>query len=158
MPALILIVDDEPDLLAPLTFALGREGFDTRTATDAREALERAAGSPRPDLILLDWMLPDMSGLELTRMLKRDEGNDDLAIIMLTARSDEYDKIAGLEGGADDYVTKPFSPRELVARIQAVLRRSRMPAMGARMTVRASRSSSSFRLAVACSAAYLASR
>ena len=84
------------------------------------------AGRPsKPDLALIDWMLPDMSGLELTRMLKRDKGNEDLGIIMLTARADEYDKIAGLEGGADDYVTKPFAPRELVARIQAVLRRSR---------------------------------
>jgi two-component system phosphate regulon response regulator PhoB len=77
----------------------------------------------RPDLVLVDWMLPDMSGLELTRMLKRDKEHDDLAVIMLTAKADEYDKVAGLEGGADDYITKPFSPRELVARIQAVLRR-----------------------------------
>ena len=75
-------------------------------------------------MAIIDWMLPDMSGLELTRLLKRDKANDDLTIIMLTARADEYDKVAGLESGADDYITKPFSPRELVARIQAVLRRA----------------------------------
>ncbi len=78
----------------------------------------------RPVLALVDWMLPDMSGLELTRMLKRDHSYDDLSIIMLTARADENDKVVGLEGGADDYITKPFSPRELIARIKAVLRRS----------------------------------
>ena len=78
----------------------------------------------RPDLALIDWMLPDMSGLELTRNLKRSKDYEDLAIIMLTARAEERDKVSGLEGGADDYITKPFSPRELVARIQAVLRRA----------------------------------
>jgi two-component system phosphate regulon response regulator PhoB len=78
----------------------------------------------RPDLLLVDWMLPDMSGLELTRQLKRDKDTQEVPIIMLTARADESDKISGLEGGADDYITKPFSPRELLARIKAVLRRS----------------------------------
>lgn len=119
----ILIVEDEAPIREMIAFHLSRAGFDTLEAPDCRVARELLADE-RPDLALIDWMLPDMSGLELTRMLKRDEGNDDLAIIMLTARSDEYDKIAGLEGGADDYVTKPFSPRELIARIQAVLRRS----------------------------------
>ena len=119
----ILIVEDEAPIREMIAFHLGRAGYDTVEAADCRAARELLADE-RPDLALIDWMLPDMSGLELTRMLKRDKENDDLAIIMLTARSDEYDKIAGLEGGADDYVTKPFSPRELVARIQAVLRRA----------------------------------
>ena len=118
----ILIVEDEAPIREMIAFHLARAGFDTIEAADCRAAREKLADE-RPDLALIDWMLPDMSGLELTRMLKRDKENDDLAIIMLTARSDEYDKIAGLEGGADDYVTKPFSPRELVARIRAALRR-----------------------------------
>ncbi len=106
-----------------IVFHLSRAGYETLEAADCRSARELLADE-RPDLALVDWMLPDMSGLELTRQLKRDKDNDELAIIMLTARADEFDKIAGLEGGADDYVTKPFSPRELIARIQAVLRRS----------------------------------
>ncbi|MBT8100281.1 MAG: phosphate regulon transcriptional regulator PhoB [Gammaproteobacteria bacterium] len=124
MPAeKILIVEDESPIREMIAFHLGRAGFETFEAEDCRQARELLANE-RPALALIDWMLPDMSGLELTRMLKRDRDNDDLAIIMLTARAEEFDKIAGLEGGADDYVTKPFSPRELVARIQAVLRRA----------------------------------
>ena len=119
----ILIVDDEAPIREMIAFHLGRAGYETFEAEDCRSA-RTVLANERPDLALVDWMLPDMSGLELTRMLKRDNANDDLAIIMLTARTDEYDKIAGLEGGADDYVTKPFSPRELLARIQAVLRRT----------------------------------
>jgi two-component system phosphate regulon response regulator PhoB len=119
----ILIVEDEAPIREMIAFHLGRAGYVTIEAEDCRAARELLANE-QPDLALIDWMLPDMSGLELTRMLKRDRANDDLAIIMLTARADEYDKVAGLEGGADDYVTKPFSPRELVARIQAVLRRA----------------------------------
>jgi len=119
----ILIVEDEAPIREMLAFHLGRAGYVTIEAENCRVARELLANE-QPDLALIDWMLPDMSGLELTRMLKRDRANDDLAIIMLTARADEYDKVAGLEGGADDYVTKPFSPRELVARIQAVLRRA----------------------------------
>ena len=121
--AKILIVEDEAPIREMIAFHLARAGFDTLEAADCRSARELLADE-RPDLALVDWMLPDMSGLELTRQLKRDKDNDDLAIIMLTARADEFDKIAGLEGGADDYVTKPFSPRELIARIQAVRRRS----------------------------------
>lgn len=120
----ILIVEDETAIREMIAFHLSRAGFDTFEAEDCRRAREILADE-RPELALVDWMLPDMSGLELTRMLKRDKENEDLAIIMLTARADEFDKVSGLEGGADDYVTKPFSPRELVARIQAVLRRSR---------------------------------
>ena len=119
----ILVVEDEAPIREMIVFHLSRAGYETLEAADCRTARELLADE-RPDLALVDWMLPDMSGLELTRQLKRDKDNEDLAIIMLTARADEYDKIAGLEGGADDYVTKPFPPRELIARIQAVLRRS----------------------------------
>ena len=122
--AKILIVEDERPIREMIAFHLARAGFDTLEAENSTTA-RRLIADERPDLALVDWMLPDMSGLELTRMLKRDQDNEDLAIIMLTARTEEHDKVTGLEGGADDYVTKPFSPRELVARIQAVLRRSR---------------------------------
>jgi two-component system phosphate regulon response regulator PhoB len=122
----ILIVEDEQPIREMIAFHLSRAGYETIEAVNCREARELIADS-RPDLALVDWMLPDMSGLELTRMLKRDETYGDLAIIMLTARAEERDKVSGLEGGADDYVTKPFSPRELIARIQAVLRRSGAP-------------------------------
>lgn len=123
----ILIVEDEAPIREMIAFHLMRAGFDTVEAEDCRRAREMLADE-QPDLALIDWMLPDMSGLELTRMLKRDTEHEDLAVIMLTARADEYDKVSGLEGGADDYITKPFSPRELVARIQAVLRRSKSSA------------------------------
>ena len=119
----ILIVEDEQPIREMIAFHLTRAGYETIEAADCRAARGLLADE-RPDLALIDWMLPDMSGLELTRMLKRDESYDDLAIIMLTARAEERDKVSGLDGGADDYITKPFSPRELVARIQAVLRRA----------------------------------
>jgi len=118
----ILIVDDEPAIREMVVFALERVGFDVIEAGDAQEALTRIADQS-PSLILLDWMLPDVSGVDLARRLKRDEVAQRIPIIMLTARSEENDKIRGLEVGADDYITKPFSPRELVARINAVLRR-----------------------------------
>lgn len=118
----ILIVEDETPIREMIAFYLARAGFETLEAPDCRRARQLLADE-RPALALIDWMLPDMSGLELTRALKRDEDNEDLAIIMLTARADEFDKVSGLESGADDYITKPFSPRELVARIQSVLRR-----------------------------------
>ncbi|MEJ2274384.1 MAG: phosphate regulon transcriptional regulator PhoB [Woeseiaceae bacterium] len=123
----ILIVEDEQAIREMIAFHLSRAGYETMEAVNCREARELIADD-RPDLALVDWMLPDSSGLELTRMLKRDEDYRDLAIIMLTARAEERDKISGLDGGADDYITKPFSPRELVARIQAVLRRAGAPA------------------------------
>jgi two-component system phosphate regulon response regulator PhoB len=119
----ILIVEDEQPIREMIAFHLSRAGYETIEARDCREAREQIADN-RPDLALIDWMLPDTSGLELTRMLKRDEDYEDLAVIMLTARAEERDKVSGLDGGADDYITKPFSPRELVARIQAVLRRA----------------------------------
>ena len=124
MTSKVLIVEDEAPIREMIAFHLTRAGFDTLEAEDCRRARQLLVDE-RPDVALIDWMLPDMSGLELTRMLKRNSDNEDLAIIMLTARAEEHDKVAGLEGGADDYVTKPFSPRELVARIQAVLRRAR---------------------------------
>lgn len=119
----ILVIEDEQAIREMIAFHLSRAGFDVVEARDCRQAREAIANS-RPDLALIDWMLPDISGLELTRMLKRESDYEDLAIIMLTARAEEHDKVTGLDGGADDYITKPFSPRELVARIQAVLRRS----------------------------------
>jgi len=119
----ILIVEDEAPIREMIAFHLSRAGYDTIEAADCRSARQLIVDE-RPDLALIDWMLPDMSGLELTRTLKRNDEYEDLAVIMLTARADEHDKVSGLEGGADDYVTKPFSPKELIARIQAVLRRS----------------------------------
>lgn len=119
----VLIVEDEKPIRDMIAFHLARAGFDVLEAPDCRTARALLADQ-QPDLALVDWMLPDMSGLELTRMLKREEAFDDLSIIMLTARADEHDKVSGLDSGADDYITKPFAPRELIARIQAVLRRS----------------------------------
>jgi two-component system phosphate regulon response regulator PhoB len=119
----ILIVEDEKPIREMIAFALKRSGFDVREAEDSHTARLQLADR-RPDLLLVDWMLPDMSGLELTRLIKRESATRDLPVIMLTARAAEGDKVAGLDGGADDYVTKPFSPRELLSRINAVLRRS----------------------------------
>lgn len=106
-----------------IAYALRKAGFEVREAADSRAARLELADR-RPDLVLVDWMLPDTSGLELTRTIKRENATRDLPVIMLTARATEADKVAGLDGGADDYVTKPFSPRELLSRINAVLRRS----------------------------------
>ncbi len=119
----ILIVEDEQPIREMIAFGLRRAGFMVREAEDCRSA-RAALVDQRPDLMLVDWMLPDNSGLELTRALKRERETRDLPIIMLTARAEEADKIAGLEGGADDYVTKPFSPREVIARVNAFLRRA----------------------------------
>lgn len=119
----ILIVEDEPPIRDLIAFGLRRAGFQVEAAGHCQAAMA-SIGDRRPDLIVMDWMLPDMSGLELTRQLRRDAHTRDIPIIMLTARAAETDKVAGLEGGADDYLTKPFSARELVARIHSVLRRS----------------------------------
>ncbi|MET0985307.1 MAG: phosphate regulon transcriptional regulator PhoB [Steroidobacteraceae bacterium] len=119
----ILIVEDERPIREMIAFGLRRHGFEVREAVDVTSARASIADR-RPDLVLVDWMLPDMSGLELTRALKRDKDTQELPIILLTARAEEQDKVLGLDGGADDYVTKPFSPRELLARINAVLRRT----------------------------------
>lgn len=119
---LIAIVDDEPDILELLNLHLTRGGFKVRTFEDA-DALFKFLKTSIPDLVVLDLMLPDADGFEICKYLKKEEKFSSVPVIMLTARSDEMDKILGLELGADDYVTKPFSPRELVARIKAVLRR-----------------------------------
>jgi two-component system phosphate regulon response regulator PhoB len=119
----ILVVEDERPIREMIAFGLRRAGFEVREAADARSGRAEVANK-LPDLLLVDWMLPDTSGLEFTRALKRDRETRELPIIMLTARAEEGDKVAGLEGGADDYITKPFSPRELLARINAVLRRT----------------------------------
>ena len=119
----ILIVEDEKPIRDMIAFGLRRAGFEVREAEDCAAARASIA-DVRPDLLLVDWMLPDQSGLELTRAVKRNKDTADLPVILLTARAEEHDKVAGLEGGADDYVTKPFIPRELLARIQAVLRRA----------------------------------
>ncbi len=121
--ATILIVDDEPAIREMVGFALERAGFRWLEAADAAQA-QVVIADQRPDLVLLDWMLPDLSGIHLARRLKREELTAALPIIMLTARGEEEDRVRGLEVGADDYVTKPFSPRELIARIKAVLRRA----------------------------------
>jgi len=119
----ILIVDDEQAIREMVSFALTRAGFEVLEAADAQQA-QTVVADELPDLLLLDWMMPGVSGLDLARRLKREDLTRDLPIIMLTARGEEEEKIRGLEVGADDYVTKPFSPRELVARIKAVMRRA----------------------------------
>lgn len=121
--ARILVVEDEAPIRQMIAFNLARAGFEVDEAEDVSTARSRIADS-RPDLVLIDWMLPDSSGLELTRAIRRDDTHRDMPIIMLTARAEERDKIVGLDSGADDYITKPFSARELLSRIKAVLRRS----------------------------------
>jgi two-component system phosphate regulon response regulator PhoB len=128
----ILIVEDEKPIRDMIAFGLRRAGFDVREAEDC-SAARASIADHRPDLLLVDWMLPDQSGLDLTRAIKRNKDTEDMPVIMLTARADEHDKVTGLEGGADDYVTKPFSPRELLARIHAVLRRSSVAGTGERL-------------------------
>ncbi len=119
----ILLVEDEPDIAEVLQYNLEREGFAVESARRGDQALE-AVRREAPDLVLLDLMLPGLDGLELTRLLKRDGSTARVPIVMLTAKGEEVDRIVGLELGADDYITKPFSPRELVARVRAVLRRT----------------------------------
>ena len=118
----ILIVDDEKNIVEALRYNLDREGYETLVSFDGLHALEQAR-SQLPDLVILDWMLPGMNGLELCRRLSGDETTRHIPIILLTVRSDETDKVLGLEMGAVDYVTKPFSTREMVARVKATLRR-----------------------------------
>ena len=119
----ILAVDDEHDILELLSYNLSKEGFDVVSAMDGEEALKKI-GEKSFDLIILDLMMPGLQGMELCRILRNDPKTKNLPIIMLTARTEELDRVLGLEMGADDYITKPFSPRELIARIKAVLRRS----------------------------------
>jgi len=120
----ILIVDDEKDIVKMLDYNLKKEGFRVISAYDGEDALDMAARE-HPDLIVLDLMLPGIDGLEVCKTLKKESKTASIPIIMLTAKTQESDKVVGLELGADDYVTKPFSPRELIARIKAVLRRAK---------------------------------
>ncbi len=127
MAANILLVEDEPGIQELLKLNLGQAGHQV-TATDDAEGALQYLKTTMPDVILLDWMLPGMSGIDLCRRLRADKRYQPVPIIMLTARGEERDRVAGLDTGADDYITKPFSPRELVSRIRAVLRR-RAPQM-----------------------------
>lgn len=127
MSATILVVEDEPSIQELIAASLRHAGHRVLCADSAEQAAHRV-NETLPDVVLLDWMLPGMSGIQYARRLRSSERTRDLPIIMLTARSEEHDKIAGLDAGADDYLSKPFSPRELLARIKAVLRR-RAPQM-----------------------------
>ena len=124
---LLLLVEDEPDLRETLGFGLRRRGFRVEPAETGEQGVELAKRL-RPDLVLLDLMLPGMGGLQVCRLLRADVATRDTAIIMLTARGEESDIVRGLEAGADDYIVKPFSPRVLAARVEAVLRRAATPA------------------------------
>jgi two-component system, OmpR family, phosphate regulon response regulator PhoB len=129
----ILLVEDDVSLTELVRYNLERDGFEVRNTTDGEEALVMAQEA-RPDLVILDWMIPNLSGIEVCRRLRRQPETANLPILMLTARAEEADRIRGLETGADDYITKPFSPRELSARIRAVLRRLRPALSGAALT------------------------
>jgi two-component system phosphate regulon response regulator PhoB len=120
----ILLVEDDANLVELIRYNLEKEGFDVVTTPDGEEALVLAE-EDRPDVVVLDWMIANLSGIEVCRRLRRAPETAGLPIIMLTARAEESDRVRGLETGADDYVTKPFSPRELVARVRALLRRLR---------------------------------
>src|ERR1041385_2811449 len=123
----ILVVDDEPEAVELVEFNLKQAGFTVFTAADGAEALSKARTTP-PDLIVLDLMLPEIGGLEVCKILRRDPATAGLPIIMLTAKAAEIDRVVGLEIGADDYITKPFSPRELILRIQKLLQRGKSAA------------------------------
>ncbi len=122
-PQTVMLVEDEPEIREMLSYALTRAGFSTVTAGSAEEALQLLDGQ-LPAVVIIDWMLPGASGLELARRLRRDELFAELPLIMLTARGEEADKLKGFDSGIDDYITKPFSPKELIARIRALQRRS----------------------------------
>lgn len=124
MKPYILIVEDEAPQAEMLSYNLEREGYRTRVASDGDEALA-VTSEEAPDLVVLDWMLPEVSGIEVCRQLRRRVDSKHLPIIMLTARGEETDRVRGLDSGADDYMVKPYSPGEMVARIRALLRRSR---------------------------------
>jgi len=122
----VLLIEDDRDIVELVRYNLEREGFQVAAATDGATGLVQVRKSP-PDMLLLDLMLPKLSGLEICRDIRRDQALNRLPILMLTARGEEADRVVGLEMGADDYVTKPFSPRELVARVKALLRRAEPP-------------------------------
>jgi len=123
MATRILLVDDETDLLDTLEYALEKEGYDVVTAADGKSGLAAAKAEPLPDLCVLDLMLPDITGLEVCREIRAADATKNIPVLMLTARGEEIDRVLGFEMGADDYVTKPFSTRELVLRVKALLRR-----------------------------------
>jgi len=127
MPATVLVIEDEPAIQELIAYNLKQAGHQALRADNAEQAI-RLVQDALPDLVLLDWMLPGLSGIELARRLRADKRTKAIPIIMLTARADEQDKLTGLDTGADDYITKPFSPRELNARVKALLRR-RSPQM-----------------------------
>jgi two-component system phosphate regulon response regulator PhoB len=131
----ILIVEDERDLAQTLEYNLQREGFETRCALTGQDALKLALLEPRPDLVLLDVMLPDMSGTEVCRRLKAQDQTRHIPVVMATARGEEIDRVVGFEVGADDYVVKPFSVRELLLRVKAILRRAQPSAEGSGETL-----------------------
>ena len=131
----LLVVDDEPDILSVLVYHLSREGFRVATAVDGRGAIA-SVSEDLPDLIILDLMLPGMDGYEVLRSLRENERTADTPVILLTARRDEEERVQGFAYGADDYVTKPFSPRELVYRVRALLRRTRANAVATTDTLR----------------------
>ena len=130
--AKILIVEDDEDILEMIAYNLKKESYKVLTALDGEKAVLEAK-KKQPDLIILDLMLPGIDGLDVCKTLKKDEATARIPIIMVTAKSQEVDKIVGLELGADDYITKPFSPKELLARIKAVLRRYKMPVIEKRI-------------------------
>src|SRR5262245_60650799 len=124
MSGLVLVIEDEVDLAATLEYNLRAEGFKTRVVHSGREGLSAATTDPLPDIIVLDLMLPDLSGTEICRRLREGERTRDIPVIMCTAKGEEIDRVVGFEVGADDYVVKPYSVRELILRIRALLRRS----------------------------------
>jgi two-component system, OmpR family, phosphate regulon response regulator PhoB len=133
---LVLVVDDEADIVDALTYNLHQEGYRTRIARTGAQAVKAAQERPQPEVVLLDLMLPDMSGTEVCRVLRQDDALRRTPVIMLTAKDAEIDRVVGFEVGADDYVTKPFSVRELMLRVRAVLRRSaELPAANPAQTV-----------------------
>ncbi len=127
MNATVLVVEDEPDIREMLVFSLEQDGYSTLQAGTSERALSLLQEEMIPDLLLVDWMLPGATGVELTRKVKKNNQLKDIPIIMLTARGDENDRVKGLDAGADDYIVKPFSPKELMARVRAVLRRTDSP-------------------------------
>ena len=125
----VLVIEDEQEVREMLNFSLSRSGFEVWETANAEEALRRLDG-PLPSLVIIDWMLPGMNGVDLVRRLRRDQHTAGLPMIMLTARGEQADKLKSFDCGVDDYITKPFSPRELVARMRALLRRSGEPEDG----------------------------
>lgn len=123
MPRKILIIEDEAPIREMLSFVLEQNGYEAMEAADAPQAQALLGEEPYPDLVLLDWMLPGSSGLQILKGMKRSDITRQIPVIMLTARGEEEDKVQGLEAGADDYLTKPFAPKELMARVKAVIRR-----------------------------------